>query len=408
MDITITNNAVTLAGGPGGFATTVNYQGAVLVGTGDEGGVENFTEHGVTKLTIIDGGRFNHIHAASVPDFTHVTVKGAFSDVVDGAAADRIDMQRVRAFPPAAVNHTYYTNLNGSLNIPAASGVLAGASDAENDPLTAVALPAPAGVPSHGQVLMAGDGSFHYQPAPGYFGWDSFSYQISDGDGLSNVATVSIVVLPRVVASHPGLTFATLDLSMAFSHSTEYYANFVTAAYQKYLGRGPDAAGLAGWVSAMQSHGLTDERLEAGFIGSAEYIRNHGGSGRGWVAGMYRDLLGREPGAAEVDFWVRHLQAGMAPADVAYGFAASAEREGQRITTDYQQFLGRTPDAQGLASWVNAFVHGTSTNEDVVAGFVGSAESFHQHKGAFDWLLGAYQGLLGRKPSATELAGWLQ
>jgi len=49
---------------------------------------------------------------------------------------------------------------------------------------------------------------------------------------------------------------------------------------------------------------------------------------------MYQDLLGRGPDQPGVQFWLKRLAAGVTPAQVAYGFAASAEREGQRITAD--------------------------------------------------------------------------
>jgi hypothetical protein len=166
-------------------------------------------------------------------------------------------------------------------------------------------------------------------------------------------------------------------LSMTLAHGAEYYGNVVSAAYQKYLGRAALPAEVQAWVGLMQ-HGLTDERLEAGFIGSREYIQDHGGQGAGWVSGMYQDLLGRTPQQAEVDAWVQALAAGMSPTQVAYGFAASAEREAQRITADYQKYVGRTPTAAEISAWVNAFENGF-TNEDVIAGFVGSPEYYQKH-----------------------------
>src|SRR5207245_1131524 len=159
------------------------------------------------------------------------------------------------------------------------------------------------------------------------------------------------------------------------THSTEHYKQFVTNAYQIYLGRAPDPASLNSWVAAMQ-HGLTDEQLEAGFIGSAEYIANHGGKGAGWVRGMYQDILGRTPSQSEVDGWVQALNSGVAPQDVAYGFASGAEREGNRVRADYQTFLGRTPTQPEVAGWVNGFLHGL-TNEDLVAGFLSSPEYYN-------------------------------
>jgi hypothetical protein len=177
--------------------------------------------------------------------------------------------------------------------------------------------------------------------------------------------------------------------------SPEYYSGVVIGAYQRYLGRTPSDAEVAGWVTQMQN-GLTDEHLEAGFIGSPEYIANHGGQGAGWVTGMYHDLLGRTPSQAEVDGWVQALNNGEPPTQVAYGFAASPERERQHVTLDYQTFLGRNPTDAERDAWVNAFVHG-STNEQVIAGFAGSLEYFQRLQGGvpYTWMYQATLALFG-------------
>jgi hypothetical protein len=175
------------------------------------------------------------------------------------------------------------------------------------------------------------------------------------------------------------------SVASALTHSAESYSAFITAAYQRYLGRAPASSEVAAWVGLMQQ-GLTDEQLEAGFIGSPEYIADHGGPGAGWVTGLYQDLLGRTPSLAEVSGWVQALANGLAPTAVAYGFAAGPEREGQRVTADYQQLLGRAPSPTEVAGWVGAFEAGQATNEDVVAGFLASAEFFQAHGGdPGDW-----------------------
>jgi hypothetical protein len=195
-------------------------------------------------------------------------------------------------------------------------------------------------------------------------------------------------------------------LANALTHSAEYYAGFITAAYQKYLGRTPLPSEVAAWVNAMLN-GLSDERLEAGFIGSPEYITNHGGSGAAWVTGMYQDLLGRTPAASEVTAWVQALEGRLTPNQVAYGFAASAEREGQRVTADYQKFLGRAPAPAEGGGWVTAFENGYA-NEDVIAGFVGSPEYYQAHgSDASSWVSSAFQGILSRQPSSAELQAWV-
>jgi hypothetical protein len=184
------------------------------------------------------------------------------------------------------------------------------------------------------------------------------------------------------------------------THSAEYYSNFVTAAYERYLGRAPDAVGLAYWVRLMQG-GLTDERLEAGFIGSYEYIQDHGGPGAGWVTGLYKDLLGREERPDEIAYWINNLNNGMSPADVAFGFAASVERESQRVAADYGQYLGRGAAPWEVSYWVNVFL-GTADNEKVIAGFVSSQESFQKMGGDIHtWLSAAYQEILHRAPDAA-------
>lgn len=196
------------------------------------------------------------------------------------------------------------------------------------------------------------------------------------------------------------------ELAVALTHSAEHYANVVQADYQHYLGRSADPQGLQNWVGAMQ-HGETAEQLEAEFIGSQEYIANHGGSPSGWVSGMYQDLLGRSPDQEGVDHWVQALQNGASPSDVAHGFAASQEREEQRVTNDYVTLLGRTPSAAEVDAWVNAFEHGL-TNDDVAAGFVGSPEFYHAHGGnKADFLNAAYQEVLGRNCDAESETHWL-
>ena len=195
-----------------------------------------------------------------------------------------------------------------------------------------------------------------------------------------------------------------------FTHSPEYYTDFVAAAYQRYLGRAPDGPGLTGWVSLME-HGLSDERLEACFLGSVEYISHHGGTAQGWITGMYQDLLQRTPSAGEVAAWVNVIAGGtMTAVDIAYGFAASRERETMRIANDYATYLGRGASQAEIAAWVNAFIQGYS-NENLIAGFVSSPEYYlspsRGNANNTGWLLSVYHDVLHRTPAQQELDNWL-
>jgi hypothetical protein len=167
------------------------------------------------------------------------------------------------------------------------------------------------------------------------------------------------------------------NLTLALTHSAEYYHQVIDAAYERYLGRAPDAQGLANWTVMLQA-GLSDEQLEAGFIGSKEYYQHSGGSDKAWVDAMYHDLLGRSADASGEANWTQALANGESRVAVSYGFAASVEREAQRIRGDYSKFLDRNaPDADVL-HWVFAFESGFS-NENVIAQFLASDEYFAKH-----------------------------
>ena len=93
---------------------------------------------------------------------------------------------------PDAQNDAYETNQGQQLLVPAASGVLNNDSDVDGPSLSA-SLIAP---PLRGQLQLAANGSFNYQPDPTFTGIDRFQYQIDDGLGAVDAATVTINVRP--------------------------------------------------------------------------------------------------------------------------------------------------------------------------------------------------------------------
>lgn len=88
---------------------------------------------------------------------------------------------------------TYKIDEDTTLNISAGEGVLANDVDPDPDePITAAIVSGP----SHGTVILAADGSFVYEPAPDYYGADTFTYKANDGVKDSNVASVTVTVSP--------------------------------------------------------------------------------------------------------------------------------------------------------------------------------------------------------------------
>jgi hypothetical protein len=88
--------------------------------------------------------------------------------------------------PPKAANDTASTS-KGS---PVTVAVLANDTDPDNDPLKVVALTTPA----HGAAIAQPNGRVTYTPNQRYLGADTFTYTISDGQGHTAVASVTVTV----------------------------------------------------------------------------------------------------------------------------------------------------------------------------------------------------------------------
>ena len=77
--------------------------------------------------------------------------------------------------------------------------VLANDTDPENSTLTVVSTSAA----SNGIVTLPGDGTVSYQPNTSYLGYDTFSYTIVDAAGFSDIALVTVRVVPAPTVTPP-------------------------------------------------------------------------------------------------------------------------------------------------------------------------------------------------------------
>jgi hypothetical protein len=93
-----------------------------------------------------------------------------------------------RAGAGRAKDDGYSTVVDEQLVQAAPSGLLANDLDAGQASLQSQA--------AHGTAAVAADGSFTYQPDPGYIGLDSFVYLVHYGDDQLALATAHIVVMP--------------------------------------------------------------------------------------------------------------------------------------------------------------------------------------------------------------------
>ncbi|MDH5296847.1 MAG: tandem-95 repeat protein, partial [Nitrospirota bacterium] len=116
---------------------------------------------------------------------------------------------------PVAANDAYTTSEDIPLTTTLATGVLANDSDVDGDTLTV--NPTPIVNVTNGSLVLNADGSFTYTPNSGWSGVDTFTYQVTDGNGGSTQATVTLTVVSvndvPVITSHGGGVSASLSLA---------------------------------------------------------------------------------------------------------------------------------------------------------------------------------------------------
>jgi hypothetical protein len=88
--------------------------------------------------------------------------------------------------PPVAVDDTYTLDQRTSVS----GNVTANDSDPDGDPIHVTLVKGPAG----GTLQLSGNGSFIYRPTGDYYGTDSFTYVVDDGQAVGNTATVTLII----------------------------------------------------------------------------------------------------------------------------------------------------------------------------------------------------------------------
>src|SRR5262249_53234738 len=154
-------------------------------------------------------------------------------------------------------------------------------------------------------------------------------------------------------------------------NSTEYQGVVVQQAYQRFLHRGADPAGLTSWVNFL-GQGHTIEQLEAGLLGSPEDFQARGGStNKRFLAALHQDALDRGIDAAGQAAFGTALANGATTGQVATALLGSPESLRDDVQGFYRNLLGRPADAAGLGGFVSALQHG-ATDQQVIAAIAGS------------------------------------
>jgi len=131
----------------------------------------------------------------------------------------------------------------------------------------------------------------------------------------------------------------------------------VRRMYRTYLKRELDP-GAAGWIAERALVSGDPRNVMRGILGSGEFFARNGNTTHGFVAALYRDVLGRSPSAPEVNAWL--ALAARSRTDVVNGFLASDELRSRIVHGWYQRYLRRPVDAPSLAFLTNAIRSGAN------------------------------------------------
>ncbi|HEY2934276.1 MAG TPA: DUF4214 domain-containing protein [Acidobacteriota bacterium] len=187
----------------------------------------------------------------------------------------------------------------------------------------------------------------------------------------------------------------------------------VAQFYRDFLGREGTANEIQTWANAISAATLTRAQVGLQFFQSAEFQQSYGA-----VARDYLGLFGRRPDYAGLVAWRDYLVAQgrteAARQAIVDAFIQSPEfaiRFGTNLTAEqfvtllYQNILGRTPSQSELQSWANVIKSGQATRGQVARQFVESQEFIN--RSYFDvFVILEYVGFLRRVPEDSGFWAW--
>jgi len=161
-------------------------------------------------------------------------------------------------------------------------------------------------------------------------------------------------------------------VAQALMASREYLGRVVDRAYAQILNRPADAAGRQFWIGQMAA-GASDDAVTTGLLQSNEYSLIHA-SNQAFVTALYQDLLGRTPDAAGLAHHVNLLVAGRPRGEIVGDLLGSQERANLVVQEAYVQVLDRPADPAGLATFASRLRSGELNNRALLAALIGSDE----------------------------------
>jgi hypothetical protein len=183
------------------------------------------------------------------------------------------------------------------------------------------------------------------------------------------------------------------------------WAHLIAQQYRDLLGRDPVAAESASAAAALRATSLTPGGLVAQLRGSTDNLKNVDP-----VVRLYRAYFLRNPDASGLKYWVSRRRALRTLFSISSSFARSHEftrRYGtltnrQFVELVYQNVLGRPGEKSGVDYWTRQLDTKHSGRGQVMLGFSESSE-YVAKQGSMTNAAVLYLMLLGRAPTTAEV-----
>jgi hypothetical protein len=125
---------------------------------------------------------------------------------------------------------------------------------------------------------------------------------------------------------------------------------------------------------------------------------------KGFVGALYLGVLGRPDDPQGLAYWANGLDSGKPASAVVQGFLQSPEYFSHVVTIDYEQLLGRMPDARGMSSFVAQLVAGAAPLQTKIE-FIASGEfASRAGPGPANLVTSIYSAVLLRTPDPAGRA----
>jgi hypothetical protein len=168
-----------------------------------------------------------------------------------------------------------------------------------------------------------------------------------------------------------------LQVATQFNQQSEYYTDLVNYYYQRYLDRSVDSAALAFWVPQLLLGGKSNEFVQAGILGSTEYLQKTGNSNQLFLNYLWRDLLNREIDPQANSYFLGLLSSGTSTYQVSQQILASTEYRTDLVNTYYIGMYHRQGDSGGL-NYFAGQLNGGATDEAVLEFMLAQNEFFNR------------------------------